>query len=231
MKKRKRSSETAIELSARYPFPTTYGDHFETPRRAYADLAGVLRCAAVERGVSPAAFRIYDPFYCEGACVAHLASLGFHDVQNPCEDFYASEAWRGIVDFDLLCSNPPYSGDHKEKILNFALACGRPWALLLPAYVVEKSYFPQCGAFFLKPRRDYAFDHPHGAGSDEAPFVAIWVVHLGPRTDHLYATLRSPFKLRDLPALVATKAVRGTKRPSPRQRNRRRHQTAGLMCV
>ena len=39
-------------------------------------------------GTTKAALRIYDPFFCEGRMLAHMASLGFESVYNRNEDFY-----------------------------------------------------------------------------------------------------------------------------------------------
>ena len=49
-----------------HPFPTEYGDHFETPRSAYAHLAPALGLLAALLGKTQATIRIYDPFFCAG---------------------------------------------------------------------------------------------------------------------------------------------------------------------
>jgi len=49
-----------------HPFATEYGDHFETPREAYAHLAPALAFLAARLGKTPASLRIYDPFFCAG---------------------------------------------------------------------------------------------------------------------------------------------------------------------
>ena len=33
----------------------------------------------------------------------------------------------------MLLTNPPYSGDHPERIFAFAEQCGKPWLILVPA--------------------------------------------------------------------------------------------------
>lgn len=38
----------------------------------------------------------------------NLKALGFNNVYNKCEDFYSVET----PDFDVLLTNPPYSGEH-----------------------------------------------------------------------------------------------------------------------
>lgn len=225
--KKQRRPESASGLLRRYPYATEYGDHFETPRRAYADLSPILSLLARDLGTSPRDLKIYDPFYCEGNCKRHLASLGFENVVNERVDFYATVRYRtGRADFDVLVTNPPYSGDHKERIFRFACEIRRPWAILVPAYVAEKSYFPSTSEpFFVVPAgADYVFDHPHGAGTEISPFKSLWVVHLGERTDDVFRQLASsdPRLHRHLDDLVRAGTVRGTKRPNPRQRRRRR---------
>lgn len=39
----------------------------------------------------------------------HLNALGFAHVYNRCEDFYA-KAKAGLPEFDILLTNPAYSG-------------------------------------------------------------------------------------------------------------------------
>lgn len=135
--------------------------------------------------MAKAALRIYDPFFCEGRVVRLLSGLGFENVYNRNEDFYAAKAagmkarrwWQHVwfhrhrgdqpssesdsiqrcttwiahhrlplhptshnanaatgklPEFDVLVTNPPFSGDHIERTLAFALACRKPWFLLLP---------------------------------------------------------------------------------------------------
>ena len=75
-KKRKRPHQrhaSAASLAKRYPFATDFCDHFETPRRAYADVAPALDALVAK---SRAETRIYDPYYCDGAVKRHLAAAG-----------------------------------------------------------------------------------------------------------------------------------------------------------
>lgn len=62
-------------------------DHFhppcpfsESPFEAYRDVATVLDVIAAALGKTRADLRIYDPYYCSGRVVEHLASLGFLQV-------------------------------------------------------------------------------------------------------------------------------------------------------
>lgn len=226
----RKKAERAETLLRRYPYETEYGDHFETSYAAYRDLSPLLSLVASIVGRSKRELAIYDPYYCEGACLRHLRALGFENVRNVKEDFYASAVYAGLrkPNFDVLVTNPPYSGDHKERIFRFAATCGKPWAVLVPAYVLEKSYFPvSTHPFFVSPNTgSYVFDHPHGAGFDVSPFESVWVVHLGRRTDDLFRRLEHDATAtyrRSIQDLVDSGIVRGSKRPNPRQRRKRRH--------
>jgi hypothetical protein len=61
---------------------TDYCDHFETPLRAYEDVAEVLSLLAKRLGKTPATLRLWDPYFCEGRTVRHLATLGFTSVHH-----------------------------------------------------------------------------------------------------------------------------------------------------
>jgi methylase of polypeptide subunit release factors len=67
--------------------------------------------------------RIYDPYYCAGAVVDRLKSLGFHDVYNRNEDCYKVWKERKEPSYDMIVTNPPFSGEPKEKCLRH---CGNP---------------------------------------------------------------------------------------------------------
>lgn len=43
--------------------------------------------------------------------------------------------------YDILVTNPPYSGDHKQRLLDYISSTSTPYALLLPAYTATKSYW------------------------------------------------------------------------------------------
>lgn len=124
-----------------HPFPTDPLDHAETPLRAYADVAPLLHLVAGKLGKSASALRIYDPYYCAGSMRAHLASLGFTSVYNACEDFYARLASGTVPEFDVLVTNPPFSGDHIERLLAFCCGIPQPWLILMPQYIFNKPFF------------------------------------------------------------------------------------------
>jgi hypothetical protein len=46
-----------------------------------------------------------------------------------------------LLAHDILVTNPPYSGEHKQKLLDYISGTAAPFALLLPAYTATKSYW------------------------------------------------------------------------------------------
>ena len=182
---------------SRWSFPTDYLDHFETPREAYSDILPLLDAAG-----PLAALRVYDPYYCAGAVVAALAALGVRNVINENRDFYADVSADAVPPHDLLVTNPPYSGDHKQRLLDFLLSRaqqGRPFLLLMPAWVAGTDYWRaflrklakrrrttaappggrrvlerRAGVFYVVPREPYAYVHPEKTGHATPPFSTIW---------------------------------------------------------
>ena len=101
------------------------------------------------------------------------------------------------VDYDILVTNPPYSGEHKVNLLKFlathtakistnnntTTTSTLPFALLLPVYTATKSYwkdFAQAqalvgkNAFYILPPDYYEYSHPEGTGKDIPPFYSAW---------------------------------------------------------
>ena len=235
-KKRKRPHQQhagAASLAKRYPFATDFCDHFETPRRAYADVAPALDALCAK---PRAEMRLYDPYYCDGAAKRHPAELGFSSTKNDNLDFYASKAYKDPANttHDVVVTNPPFSEDHKERCLRWALATRKPFALLLPAYVVERRWFREAFGddarpFFVAPAERYGFDHPLGAGADASPFFSVWVVDSGrgaAATAAIAATLDGIFA--DVGALRRAGHVRAeAKRPNPKRRRKQLARRAG----
>ncbi|KAG2453624.1 hypothetical protein HYH02_001839 [Chlamydomonas schloesseri] len=124
-----------------HAFATEPGDHAETPLQAYEHIEPLLARLATRLGTTKAALRIYDPFFCEGRMLAHMASLGFESVHNRNEDFYAVRDTKRTPEFDVLVTNPPFSGDHIEATFEFAIASGRPFFILVPQYVSRKAFY------------------------------------------------------------------------------------------
>ena len=121
-------------------------DHAETPFNAFRDLAPFLLELARLRGILPQALRIYDPYYCAGSVVGHLNRLGFSFVINRNEDFYAAAARGALPQFDVIVTNPPFSGDHLQRACTWAATCGKPWAILAPDFCARKPFFAAVAA-------------------------------------------------------------------------------------
>eukprot|EP00873_Tetraselmis_striata_P003891 jgi/Tetstr1/424155/TSEL_014761.t1 len=148
------------------------GDHAETPAEAYAHIAPLLRRLATRLRLAPAELRIYDPYFCEGRVRTLLGDLGFTNVYNKNEDFYAAAAARACPDFDVLVTNPPFSGDNIDRCFRFAVRSGKPWFMLIPQYCAKKAFFLEwlhnrrdaCRPAFLGPTTAaYVFTAPNRA--------------------------------------------------------------------
>lgn len=126
-----------------YPYHVVPDDHCETPMEAYQDISSFLDAIAGQLGKTREDLRIFDPYYCEGNMKERLNLLGFKNVRNEKQDFYELIRNDAVPEFDVLVTNPPYSGDHMEKLLRFCTGeqCRRPWFLLMPNYVYTKDYY------------------------------------------------------------------------------------------
>lgn len=62
-KKRPREDAPAVQSTSKHhPFPTEYGDHFETPLQAYRDIEGPLALLSKLLGKKRKHLRIWDPY-------------------------------------------------------------------------------------------------------------------------------------------------------------------------
>ena len=96
-----------------------------------------------------------------------------------------------------MVTNPPYSGEHKQKLLTFLMnrRIKKPFALLLPAYTVTKSYWRdfvtetekrnrkqnaesanKSSFLYILPSTSYNYDHPEGTGHKVPPFYSAWLI-------------------------------------------------------
>jgi hypothetical protein len=50
-----------------------------------------------------------------------LKSLGLVNVINECVDFYTAIEEETVPEYDVLITNPPFSGDHMERLLAFCV--------------------------------------------------------------------------------------------------------------
>ena len=196
-----------------YPYPTDYNDHFETPARAYDDIYPLLEYILAKKQKSKHSKKkkkkqgstneatIYDPYYCAGRAATLLSALfqrhHNNEKQIPCtsvriqhekRDFYNDIQQNTMPKYDILVTNPPYSTNHKERCLEFAVnqlkQHGRPFFLLMPNYIASKEYFrtivlgsgKRVQTFYIIPssKYPYEYDHPEGTGHETSPFSSVW---------------------------------------------------------
>lgn len=200
----------AAPVMAEHPFPVDEDDHCETPAEAYADIASVLHRLAAIIGVAASKLRIWDPYFCNGAVKRHLADAGFSTVHNEPEDFYAVVREGKAPAFDVLLTNPAYSGDHIPRLLDICGKLGAVSLMLMPNYVAGKPYFAAAQkrwpasigrTLFLVPPKRYSYWTPKGlrsktqshasaAGHRTSPFVSFWYACLGPHEAAVLKSLR-----------------------------------------
>lgn len=174
-----------------YPYPVVPDDHCESPMEAYQDIEHFLVVIAKSMGKTKESLRIFDPYFCEGSMKERLAAIGFPNVTNEKRDFYESIMTNTVPDYDVLITNPPYSGTHMERLLQYCNENNgtRPWFLLLPNYVYTKDYYTpifeknKAGSkpFYVTPAngRRYLYTTPKGrrqekSGKFTSPFPTFW---------------------------------------------------------
>ncbi|KEG05760.1 hypothetical protein DQ04_18661000 [Trypanosoma grayi] len=116
------------------------------------------------RPSAPENFAVYDPYYCAGGIVQQWKELGVQRVLHDNRDFYKDVA-EGTVprDYDMLVTNPPFSGDHIERMFDYLLASKRPFAFLVPDYTATKEWYRSA------VRRHFTPAPPTGKGDINAP--------------------------------------------------------------
>lgn len=177
-----------------HDFPVDESDHCETPLQAYQDVASLLDFIAKSLGRKRSTLKIYDPYFCDGAVLSKLGSLGFSSVTNENNDFYRAIEEDQIPTHDCLVTNPPYSGHHMERLLSFAAQNKKPFLLLLPHFVYTKDYYKRglgndvsTKMFYIVPRGRYSYTPPSWVSSENggsaalakgktetAPFPSFW---------------------------------------------------------
>jgi len=215
--KKTTEKKKSTSITGKYPYPTDYNDHFETPVRAYDDIYPLLeyvltnkqkcneKAKKKEIGSSNEA-TIYDPYYCAGRAGTLLNDLFQRHqskrlsstsirIQHEKRDFYKDMKQKTVPNHDILVTNPPYSEDHKERCLEFAVnqlkEHGRPFFLLMPNYIAMKEYFrtivlfgegkkKRIQTFYITPSKQhqYEYDHPEGTGHKVSPFASVWFIGL-----------------------------------------------------
>lgn len=182
----------------RLPFESDPNDHCETSPTAYEHIAPILELMAKRLHKKPEDLMIYDPYFCAGSVVRHLNRLGFGNVYNKREDFYKAIAERRVPRFDVLLTNPPYSGDHFDKLLKFLQDKDRPSLMLLPDYFSKKTNQYRAENYcFLNPGERYHYWTPEGMrpnddsskkrghhnlmlGTRNSPFASHWYINMNP---------------------------------------------------
>jgi len=198
----------------KYPYAVDYNDHFETPIVAYRDICPLLDAvqpqppsASASKADSQETMRsrhtIYDPYYCNGRTKRLLGTLGFTKVQHEKRDFYKDVEKNQVPKYHTLITNPPYSDDHKEKCVRYAVSqlrgnnangakdAAKPFFILMPNYVACRNHFRSSvlsnvvaqgqdssedplDILYVVPSTPYEYEHPEGTGKDLPPFSSIW---------------------------------------------------------
>eukprot|EP00172_Hildenbrandia_rubra_P001060 Plantae.Rhodophyta-Hildenbrandia_rubra.ctg16346.p1 GENE.Plantae.Rhodophyta-Hildenbrandia_rubra.ctg16346~~Plantae.Rhodophyta-Hildenbrandia_rubra.ctg16346.p1 ORF type:complete len:346 (+),score=62.45 Plantae.Rhodophyta-Hildenbrandia_rubra.ctg16346:219-1256(+) len=246
------SQDADDESSPKFPFVVQDDrDHCETPLTAYSDIEPILSWLSTMLGKSKAQLQIYDPYFCSGAVVKRLKTLGFDKVYNKCEDFYAVQKQGRVPDYDVIVVNPPYSTspiDHVEKLLEFLVKQSKPCFVLQPNYVYTKPFWEKLTSrrsprpFFLTPPtpRSYIYDTPRmikGVKSKQrktSPFVTMWYCHVGENTEAFYrwwaekgATKCKNLTIACSEYLIANKFKDSSDRTRRKQRKRKRKDDDG----
>ena len=227
--------------SVKYPYKVDYNDHFETPEVAYRDILPLLD--AVDNGSNKqnpnrARHVIYDPYYCNGRTKRIIQSFGFANMKHEKRDFYKDIEKNQVPKYHTLLTNPPYSDDHKERCVNYAVeqltASKKAFFILMPNYVACRNHFRSAisgveeNIFFVIPGTStpYEYDHPDGTGKADCPFESIWFC--GAPSEKLqtaknafretHGNPESPRLASSLKELISIGAVPTLKRKNLRQR-------------
>jgi hypothetical protein len=201
-----------------FPFQVDPDDHCESPIEAYNDIIPFLALLGTQLYSQYAylnKLRIYDPYYCDGTVIRNFVTLGFTNVYNRKEDCYTM--WEKLLttksvsndstdnalhQFDVLITNPPYSENHIERLIQFVtsdyfISNCKPWFLLLPQWVHKKEYYMNAISkgstkhhgsksivqpFYILPKKRYIYTPPPNfripTKSDvhkkSSPFISMW---------------------------------------------------------
>jgi len=199
IKKRKTESvkhvkENMLENSDQgqfFPYKTQEDDHCETPIEAYRHIVSILSFLFPDNSV-----RVYDPYYCDGSVKESLLKLGFSNVYNKKKDCYKRWLKCKVPNHAVLVTNPPYSDDHIEKLITFAVSNKKPFFLLLPVYVHKKPFYMtltrDLRPVYIFPKKRYVYAPPKnfrakkksGTHVKSSPFVSMWYCWGGESNHH-----------------------------------------------
>eukprot|EP00913_Durusdinium_trenchii_P033973 g31800.t1 len=99
------------------------------------DLLNVVQAAAQDSGRK---VRLEEE---GGAGADHPVRRSFPEGAYLQADFYAVVKEGRVPAHDVLLTNPPYSGDHVEQLLQFCRSNGKPFLLLMPNYFCVKDFY------------------------------------------------------------------------------------------
>lgn len=158
-------------------------DDRETSLIALQDIHVLLLFLAQSFNKRLSELRVYDPYYCKGSVKTRLESLGCcrENVFNDDVDCYETQKNNSVPLFDVLLTNPPYSGDHIKRSLNYATSCGKPWALLLPSNILQREWFQEkflnACMTYLAPHKRYIYENELSTtDKSHVPFVTMWCI-------------------------------------------------------
>ena len=160
-------------------------DDRETPTIAFRHLLPILD--AIERSVyknlsdSRSSIRIYDPYFCAGTMKSRLVELGlsYRNIYNENVDCYEEQKTSMVSPFDVLLTNPPFSGDHIKRCLSYAISSKKPFAMLIPSNVFLRPWYETLSKnqniIYVAPHERYGFTGP-SCETDHVPLVCMWFV-------------------------------------------------------
>lgn len=137
-------------------------DEYMTPAYALQDIAHLIPTDKV----------IWEPFYGDGKSGEYLKELGFN-VEHHKIDFYDDPTF----DYDILISNPPYSG--KPKVFKRLREINKPFMMLLPVSTITKiflkTYFKDEIQIVI-PKKRIQFVK-NGEQTDRCWFDTLWICY------------------------------------------------------
>jgi len=175
------------EGKRRHQFATVALDHCETPVVAYEHLKSFLeKLSTTALKVRPYThLRIWDPFYCDGSTKRIFLQMGFNIIHQNVDFYEIIREEPTIPRYDVLVTNPPYSGDHIDRLLAFVVSqleqesTKKCCCLLLPNWVARKQDYTERFTnpldkaghelFYLSPLVPYTYNMPLWVTNDDRP--------------------------------------------------------------
>lgn len=190
-RKRPRSEiEQPIEVkesALTHPFRANFNDHFETSFKAIRDVSSVVNeYRQILKPSAPETFTIYDPYYCSGTVVDEWHRVGISKVIHENRDFYADIANGTVPQYDMLVTNPPFSDDHIQRLMDFLLSQKKPWCFLAPEYVASKEWYIR----MIRDRCAISSSHGQRGTVQPAPFALPPFLSAAPVVEERTPTLQ-----------------------------------------